>query len=361
MSPKKSPGQAVGQLLSESGREAVGRALDIEWANDRPHHVGTDDAPEAVLSQLSSEARARVGTEKWVWWRPCFDELCECHRPPNMEGLLDAALALEDASPADVEGFVFRHGPIASCVHLRAHDCDEPLSVELRDVMPLESDAFSSPIFWEAPTVYRSYARTFRAFLTLAADIQAGRRGDIDLWTFVVSSVPEDARWLIEDTFENALADIPGDQLKEMGQWPTVSPPEDPRAFAQMVVESGLGPDLLARTVHAFMAESPVTLGFEWPFVDEDTARQGGVIRSDAGFAARPRVRLVGSTFGILTCQLAVAIQGEIFAICSNCHQTYAPTRRPQAGRDNYCPACRDVRKAAYKRRRHQATETGDD
>jgi hypothetical protein len=70
----------------------------------------------------------------------------------------------------------------------------------------------------------------------------------------------------------------------------------------------------------------------------------------------------VGGLFGALARQVQLAVgKRDALAICSECRQTYTPTRRPNPHRRNYCEVCRadgvpqrdaarDWRKAATSR-----------
>lgn len=336
MSPLKSPGQRVGQLLDPSGRELLGRDLDIGWSIIRPHLVGYQDVPTAIIEQAASEADKGPINEQWIWWRPCFDDLCECNDPPNMEGVLDAFLALEEGTAADVEAFVFRYGNLTGCIHLRAHlwtGCREPLTQE-------SSEAFSV-VYWEAPAAYRGYARLFRNLLAASAEIQSEVESDLNLWTAIVMAIPGDERVsTLDRVWRMAVRDLRAEEIIAVPR-DQFGLPIDPRVIAEAIVDDGIERHLLAQVMSYLMGEDTIGLLMQWPVIDGE-------------FAEKPQAGLVTSTFGILSYQLAVAIQDGAFAVCSNCHKTYAPSRKPQTGRANYCPACRDARKGAYKRRRRE-------
>jgi len=78
-----------------------------------------------------------------------------------------------------------------------------------------------------------------------------------------------------------------------------------------------------------------------------------------------PYVRVGGhDLFGALALQLLLATSKSAgWATCSNCARPYAPTRRPQSGRLNYCPLCRAAgvpnRVAARNYRASRSTGTG--
>lgn len=337
MSPKKSPGQAIGQLLDADGRHLLGRAVDLDWDAFRPHVTDVHQAPAVVLDRLSEADRRRVGTEDWVLWRPCLDNLCECQRAPSTEGLLDDFLALEEATPYDVERFIFERGAIAGCTHLRPHgDCLEILRSDTVDGTKEEAGAWA--FYWEAPVAYRDYATLFRSILAIAAQLQNEEPDDPGLWETVLAAIPRD-RWHVFRSFEFAF-----------GVFEPL--PTEPRELAERILGAGLARSLLGEVVDSLMAESPVSVTVQWQLLDERVLTRPQTASARDYFDERPRMRLLGETFGVLTYQLAVALQGSLFAVCSNCQRTYAPARKPQAGRDNYCPSCRDARKAAYKRRR---------
>ncbi len=58
-----------------------------------------------------------------------------------------------------------------------------------------------------------------------------------------------------------------------------------------------------------------------------------------------PYIRIGGhDLFGALAVQLLLATsRSSGWAVCSACAGAYAPTRRPAAGRLNYCPSCRET------------------
>jgi hypothetical protein len=78
-----------------------------------------------------------------------------------------------------------------------------------------------------------------------------------------------------------------------------------------------------------------------------------------------PYVRVGGhDLFGALALQLLlVTSKSAGWATCSHCARPYAPTRRPQSGRLNYCPLCRAAgipnRVAAHNYRASRSTGTG--
>jgi hypothetical protein len=62
--------------------------------------------------------------------------------------------------------------------------------------------------------------------------------------------------------------------------------------------------------------------------------------------------------------QLAMTVADCKNAICSGCHTTYRPHRRPHAQQSNYCPSCRstgvDVRVRVQRLRDHRRAQEGN-
>lgn len=190
MSPMKSPGQTVGQSLDRDGRGGVGRSVDLVFDQDRPHFTNVGPVPAAILERLDPEPRRQVPDEPWVFWRPCFDDYCECGSVPDPDGLLDEFLALERGTPSDVERFILHRGPIAGCIHLIPHSTCRQLLSSRTAMDGTPSSAPHSLAYWEAPFVYRKYARIFRTVLTLAAAIQSEDDGALGAWVELFSSIP---------------------------------------------------------------------------------------------------------------------------------------------------------------------------
>jgi hypothetical protein len=173
---------------------------------------------------------------------------------------------------------------------------------------------------WEPTQAYRHFARMFRAFLSLQSELQAGELGAADDWAFLYTA---DAA----NNFEEGPA--------EHSNWRNGRPIRSADTRPTTVAEAAA---ILHATIDELMGYSPVELA----------------LASGPDHDRTPRITLQGNTFGILMYQLAIAVQGGLFAICSHCHRTYAPTRKPQRGRDNYCLGCREARKTVYKRKQRE-------
>jgi len=66
-----------------------------------------------------------------------------------------------------------------------------------------------------------------------------------------------------------------------------------------------------------------------------------GDVRPALTYHSNPILSLkTPSLFGALSVSLLEAAGNHTIAGCSACHKFYAPSRKPQAGRDRYCPDC---------------------
>jgi len=69
--------------------------------------------------------------------------------------------------------------------------------------------------------------------------------------------------------------------------------------------------------------------------------------------SSRPRIRLAGSTFGILGLQLMFAVsKSQGLAVCDGCGQAYLRMGRvPQRGKRNFCPDCGETVASKLRKR----------
>ena len=70
----------------------------------------------------------------------------------------------------------------------------------------------------------------------------------------------------------------------------------------------------------------------------------------------QPTFTLAGGTFGILAFQMMLAVTNTHgLAVCTGCGNPYLrQNRKPQLGRRNYCPGCRERKVGARDRKRAQ-------
>jgi hypothetical protein len=226
--------------------------------------------------------------------------------PPD---LLDVftRLAKPRATDAAFERFAQHYGVVALCErhgqpigHLRelGDDPDNPYPCE-----GLGGEHPYLPIDW-----LRDFARKVTAALNIAAQLQNGGAADRDAW-FVLD--PEYAG-LPNTTYLNWSRPRPMTPSEEA---------EDDREH--------LG-DILDR----WLDLADVRLRIDWT-------------------DARPDFRLTPRTLlGAITTSLVFSIARQSLAVCTACGRAYTPTRRPTAGRRNYCPDpdCKDARDANNQR-----------
>ena len=313
-----SPITELQEQLDRAGmasEDKLGRALDVSWIPAVPYVINTVDATPEALALLPRGPRKRYAGGPWLQWVESVDRLCN-PLPTDMRGMLDAFLRLWRGTASDVEEFVFKWGSLEFCGHLRAGHCE-----------PMEEphpDGFRT-IRWEPVECYRDHSAHYQTLLELCADLTAGGRGSDGQWRKVL-------RYASDDQLEFVF-------LEEFGRLnPLLFPPIDRDAVLQKIRASAVEKFAFGQFVSWEMQQDPVALGFEWP-------------QRSASEPRRPRIGFTGRTLGVLSYQLAVVMQGGLFSVCSNCQKSYAPKRKPQLGRDNYCEACAEVRKTAYKAR----------
>lgn len=294
--------------------EKLGRALAVAWVPVVPYMIGTVDPTAAMLKRLPEEVRSRYAREPWLEWTESIDRLCN-PLPTDMRGMLDSFLRLSRGSSDDVEEFVFRWGSLEFCQHLLPSHC-EPIT---------ESNPGLMPIRWEPTRCYRDYSSHYHALLELGANLTNMGNGTDDQWEAVLRFVPDEAIYFVfSDDWGifNSIFDEPINR----------------KLVLQRMRETGMEAFALGQLISWELQQDPVILAIE------SSPNSPGEFK--------PKLGLVGGTMGVLSYQLAVLIQGALFAVCSNCHDAYAPRRKPQMGRDNYCDACSEVRKTAYKARK---------
>ena len=143
---------------------------------------------------------------------------------------------------------------------------------------------------------WRLWARRAMGLLTIAAKLQ-------------LSELPDPEHWAVHGTGSRP----PGHRSL---QW---------REYLDIEEAIGLERLIAARLINDWLAIGHVHLEARW---EEDSAT--------------PTARAAGKgLFGALALQLLLTTaKSQGLAICTSCGDPYTPTRKPAAGRDNYCPDC---------------------
>lgn len=220
-------------------------------------------------------------------------------RKENTEGVLNDFVKLADATDEEILAFAKKWGPLWLCVKHR--DCIwSPNSVRVK------WNGKEDCCLWvpaEPLHLYRRYARMARAILNAAYCLVEGKPVPTSLWV--------EAGWSGEESqFDVALQ----------------------RFF-------------LASSVNGWLSNSDVTLWLNW------------------GSEVRPRLSVDTGwgCFQKIWLELAQCLTGaRQLCVCDMCNRLYVRYgRKPQAGRKNYCPDCREqnAKQRAWAKnnnRRHQ-------
>lgn len=199
-------------------------------------------------------------------------------------GLLASFARLESASVGNILAFARRWGALEVCVHNlpRAHPPTSRYPRATYFCQERRPPQGGEPIgHLESIAVWRYIAHRIRLLLELAEGLwrEPPALGDASLWESVHRHPPADL------------------------------------ASARAELSAGVNALVQLGSVRVWSAPTP-------PFV-----RVGG-----------------HDLFGALALQLLLATSKSTgWATCSHCARPYAPTRRPQSGRLNYCPVCRDA------------------
>lgn len=219
-------------------------------------------------------------------------------------GLLSTFIELEGASDADVVRFCRRWGVLGLCPHglpSGGHRCGEHLA-----------DSQDPAIHKESIAGVMRFAGAFAALLRIAAEISQQRPGSVEDW-------------------EMANKVISGPDF----------PPWDVALIVFHVDVARLHLQILMRVlIHI----SNVQPRFFW-----NRSSSSWQIDMDAE-------GLVSNLPALLAIELMVTIADKDgFAVCSSCHRSYIPLRKPDPTRRNYCDKCglkAAWRDAARERRR---------
>jgi DNA-directed RNA polymerase subunit RPC12/RpoP len=270
---------------------------------ERPGDWSSWSVPE-VHWPAAGETAERSRPLDQLWWRASERPRRVRPRP----GLLEEFLRLaDDESGERIFRYAQRWGVLEICQHGLPCSHNPPPwnhevymgnlsehAVPFCQPLTVGNEVFrqGSDFKWESMEVWRAYARVFRTLVDIA-----GRLG--------YGEVPSSNQW--RALFDNEL----------LGHWPETLP--YPRKVA---------------TAAGYLAEVLSDL------LTLSGARPQAILVGD-----RPAVTVGGGDlFGALTMQaLMAASTTEGFYFCSGCSRPFATVgdrRRPQAGRNHYCPQC---------------------
>ncbi|MGH8072261.1 MAG: hypothetical protein ACRERE_44925 [Candidatus Entotheonellia bacterium] len=215
-------------------------------------------------------------------------------------GLLDAFVRLADTEPEAIRDYARRWGVLMICEHGIPAGHSWPREPIVDILNGPEKDMLCRPrgwpdACWESVGAWYVLARQARALLHVAAALHNGtpaRRGD---WQMVV--------------YRTWHGDGGGDPWLDKLNQPRHA--ASARAFVEESMQRWL----------AWGAVQPV---LAWSAKKDPTIEFEGV-----------------GLFGALAVQLLAAVIREGWAVCAGCNNQYAPERRPNAKRRNYCPDCR--------------------
>lgn len=171
--------------------------------------------------------------------------------------------------------------------------------------------------------------------------------GDWMVYSSLVQAILHVVRILDECADDDALAEEATASLLST-LWEFVSPltPADVYVDSeQHVVRGRPQPQTVAAWRHAIAQAVQQWLDFGDVRV---TFKWNGASAPEVDWAA-------SSLVGALAMQLSLAVaRCDRFAICTGCRRPYPTARKPQSGRDDYCPngACKKLAQAKYQRRR---------
>lgn len=252
-------------------------------------------------------------------------------------GLIVEFRRLHTASADEILDFARRWGVLGICDH------GLPTSHH-PDCLPTTRREGGNWYFQEPLSVWRRYSACADAVLNVAGEVALERNGRADDWRVLF-------RWREEDERQ------PGDWPIGWGYVPVVRLRE--RGFRDSEIDDDLidkharllglpwGSLSRAREMLAVHINGWIRMSGTVPWLDWDPKLQ--VWRIDlipSGYAFSSGLTL--GLLGALSIRLMlVAADSEGFALCTSCHQSYVPNRRPDPTRRNYCQTCGN--KAAWR------------
>jgi hypothetical protein len=204
-------------------------------------------------------------------------------------GLLARFVELENASDEEIFQYARKWGVLGICKHgLPASHNNFPFGRQWGTDACIPLPSRVRGYTYAEPTQYwRDLSRRIKAVQSLGAQINQNQKGDQSIWR------------QIQDTF---IHDPP---------WQTL-------ATARRT---------LTEELNGFLAIGQVRPRVEWHSKKK---------RWQIELAAQS----VPNLFGLIAHNLLLSVTGSGLVICSSCHKSFVPERRPDPGRRNYCSAC---------------------
>lgn len=240
--------------------------------------------------------------------------------------MLERFIGLADADALTIARYARRWGVLRLC----EHGLPETHTVDLgwylhrpitggRGPCPYVGSA--EPGWWhESLQAWHSFARQAEAIVTLAVTLRSGSLGDAALWALL----PDYPFEIIEPHRPEATTRVRTEPPRPEAPEPLVfgvnwqpDPTEPPETLDE-------GRRIIGRVVDQWLRWGQVRNRLHW-----DT--------TEPVLTVQPH-----GLFGAMAMQVASRVTGRAaLAICHNCGSLYAPEKRPDPNRRNYCPECR--------------------
>lgn len=275
--------------------------------------------PNSIPRDLAALRQERPVTSSMVWAPRPLDfkggdlryRVGQAQRRRVDQSLLDDFLDLAEASDEAIYRFSRKWGVLGLCKH--------GLPWKHSDACIRTAPSFPGHLAAEKTDHWRTMAGAFKALVAISAELNQGRSGAVEDWMFV----------------ERRLSGPD-------------SPPTDGRELRLALRNRRLARIMLMAIMRRliWMADITIRLGWNW-------ASNAWELSLDCNGV---------NLLALLTLNLLLTMADKDgFAVCSFCHQSYIPLRKPDPTRRNYCPKCglkaawRDAARDGRERRRRMA------
>lgn len=229
--------------------------------------------------------------------------------------MLERFIGLADADALTVARYARRWGVLRLC----EHGLPETHTVDLgwyldRPISggrgPCAYVGSGEPGWWHEPLqAWHSFARQAEAVVSLAVALRRDSLGDARTW----ATVPDYPVEVVEPPVHHTPGPLDFGQEWLAQPLPTPESVEEGRRVLGQVVDQWLRWGQVRNRLHWDTAEPTLTV--------------------------QPH-----GLFGAIAMQVASRVTGRAaLAICHNCGSLYAPKKRPDPNRRNYCPDCREA------------------